>query len=99
MVLSGRLASKVIHIDRVATIGDVVPALLKVRICAAEYRRGGVNLENDPRTERSATAITEADIDSVQHLMRLNMNQMTNDINISRKRVGNILYNDLDTAQ
>ena len=52
------LAPKHIPANMVATLGDDVQASSTVQKWAGEFKRGRESLEDDPRSERPATATT-----------------------------------------
>ncbi|XP_029633791.1 uncharacterized protein LOC115209503 [Octopus sinensis] len=87
-----------IHADISAILGDDAPALSTVQKWAAEVRREGEKLEDDPKYGRHATSTNEEKIDRLPHMMddkRLILNQIANVISISCERAENILRNEL----
>ncbi|XP_076054483.1 protein GVQW3-like [Oratosquilla oratoria] len=86
-----------------ATLGDYSPVLSTVQKWAAEFKRDTESLEDDPRSERPATATTQENTTRVHHMViddrRLTVNQIANTIGISYERVENILYKELDISK
>lgn len=76
------LATKDIHTDIVATLGDDALDLYQVQEWAAEFKWGRKNLGNDPRSEHPATVPTEENIDRLHRMAmddrRMTINQIVN---------------------
>ena len=93
------LALKKIHADMVASLGDDASALSTVKKWAAEFKRSRESLEDDPRSGRPASAITQGNIDRVHDMVidnrRLTVNQIADAVAISREQVKNILNQEL----
>jgi len=67
---------------------------------AAEFKRGRISLEDDPREERPKSAttpeITEQVHDMVLDDRRMKVREIAETIGISKERVGYILHEELD---
>ena len=89
------LASKKIHADMAASLGDNVPALSTVKKWAAKFKRGRESLKDVPRSGRPSTVTTKKDINRTNQMMmddkHLTVNHFANVISISCERGENIL--------
>lgn len=74
-----------------AILRDDAPVLAPVQKVAAELRRRRESLEDDSRSGCPETATTEENNDCVMDDRRLTVNQITNVICISCKRIENFL--------
>ena len=70
---------------------------------AAEFKRGRKSLKDDPISGRPSTATTQKNIDCFHQMVmndrRLTISHLANVISISRKRVENILRNELGMSK
>ena len=87
----------------VSTLGNDATALSTVKKWTAKFKRGRESLEDDSRSGRPSTAITQENIDCIHQMVmndrRLTISHSANVINISYEWVENILHNKLSMSK
>ena len=92
-----------IHDDMVIILGDDAPSFATVKRWVADFKRGRSSIEDEPRSGRSSTASSQANIDHVHQMVmndrRLTIRSIATVIGISHERVENILTKELGMAK
>jgi histone-lysine N-methyltransferase SETMAR len=88
------------HSKFIKVYGDSSPSFSTIKKWAAEFKRGRISPEDDPRERRPKSATTPEIIEEV-HDMVLNdrwmkVREIAETLGISKERVGYILHEELD---
>ena len=79
--------------------GESGPSFATIKRWSREFKHGRESLEEDPRSGRPNTAVTEENIEKVKKLVledrRIKLWQIAEAIGISKERIGDILHNHL----
>lgn len=82
-----------------AVYGVSAPSFATVKRWTREFKHGRESLEDDPRSGRPNTAVTEENIEKVKKLVledrRVKLWQLAEAIGISKERIGDILHSHL----
>jgi len=80
--------------------GDSSPSYSTTKKWAAEFKRGRISLEDDPREGRPKSATTPEIIEQVHDMVlddrRMKVREIAETIGISKEHVGYILHEELD---
>lgn len=84
-----------IHEDLVNTLGECAPSYSTTKKWAAEFKRGRLSIEDDPRSGRPQSAVTEENIKKVHKKVlenrRLKVSDVAEDLDISVGSIYEIL--------
>ena len=93
------LTSRQIHDNMVSTLEDPASSYATVKKWAAEFRRGGNLLEEDPRSGRPFTVNTEEMVGKVHDIIladrRVTTDHIANNLGTSRERIQAFSHNEL----
>jgi len=82
------------------TLGEHAPSYATVKNWVAQFKRGDFSICDAPRPGRPKTVITPEIIDQVHELIledrRISDKSISEQLGISRERVGSIIHEDLD---
>jgi len=99
LFLQGK-APKDIHTILTETLGEHAPSYATVKNWVAQFKRDDFSTCNAPRPGRPKTVTTTKIIDQIHELIlkdrRISAKSTTEQLGISRERVGSIIYEDLD---
>lgn len=83
--------------------GDSTPAYSTVAKWVGEFKRGRESLEDDPRSGRPATAVTEENISKVEKLVkenrRIKLKELEASLGIGRPAIVSILHEHLGLSK
>jgi histone-lysine N-methyltransferase SETMAR len=89
-----------IHSKFMKVYGDSSPSFSTVKKWAAEFKRGRISLEDDPREGRPKSATPPEIIEQVHDMLlddrRMKVREIAESIGISKERVGYFLHKELD---
>jgi len=89
-----------IQSEFIKVYGDSSPSFSKIKKWAAEFKRGCMSLEDDPREGRPKSATTPEIIQQVHDMIlddwRKKVHEIAETIGISKERVGYILHEELN---
>ena len=89
-------APKEIHERLVKVYGDASPSYATVKNWAAEFKRGRVSLEDDPRSGRTSTSTSDEKVEAVEKLVledrRIKVAEIAQEVGISCGSVESILH-------
>ena len=93
-------ATKEIHAILIETLGEHAPSYTTVKYWVAQFKCGDLSTCAAPRPERPKTATNPKIIDQIQKLVledrRISVKSISEQLGISRERVGSIIHEDLD---
>lgn len=99
-LLKKNLSAKEIHDDMKNTLGGDAPSYSTVCRWINEFKRGKVNVEDEPRTGRPKTVTTPDIVDKVHDIVlndrRLKLSEIAEMVKISKERVHFIITQELD---
>jgi len=91
---------KEIHAILRKTLGEHAPSYATVKNWVAQFKRGDLSTCDAPRSERPKTVTNPQIIDQIHELIledrRISAKSITEQLGISRERVGSIIHEDLD---
>jgi len=94
---------KEIHAILTETLGEHAPSYATVKNWVALFKRGDFSICDAPRPGRPKTVTTPEIIDQIHDLIledhRISAKSITEQLGISRERVGSIIHEDLDMRE
>jgi hypothetical protein len=94
------LTSNEIYLKFIKVYGYSSPLFLTIKKCAAEFKHGHTNLEDDPREGCPKSATTSEIIEQVHDVVlddqRMKVREIVETIGISKECVGYILHEEMD---
>ena len=83
--------------------GDSTPPYRTIAWWVAEFKRGRDNLEDDPRSGRPATAVTEENVERAENLVkenrRIKLKELEATLGIGRPAIVSILHEHLGLSK
>jgi len=96
-------APKEIHAILIETLGKHAPSYATVKNWVAQFKRGDFSTCDAPRPGRPKTVIAPEIFDKIHEVIledrRISAKSIAEQLGISRKRVGSIIREDLDTRK
>jgi len=98
-----RKAPKEIHVILTETLGEYAPSYATVKNWVAQFKRCDFSTCDAPLPGRPKTVTTPEIINHIHELnlesRRISAKSITEQLSISRERVGSIIYEDLDVRK